>query len=224
MGMPIEENEVKAAQKPVSKYKGEKVLVVRRSVLDRIGTFQGMKTKELEYGIQQLLNEDNDFFLDRDLAENDPSHKQIIPYCVFRFGNEILSYTRGKSGNEDRLHAKISVGVGGHINDEDDASEGMDIYGESFDRELCEELNFNPDDIISNEIIGLLNDELNPVGQVHLGIVHLIELKSKDITAKEDCLHNLEFHSLEELIGPLYDRLETWSQFVIRHLAENPGE
>lgn len=223
--MPIEENEVKAVQKPVSKYKGEKVLVVRRSVLDRIGTFQGFKNKDLEYGIQQLLNENNDFFLDRDLAENDPSHKQIIPYCVFRFGNEILSYTRGKSGNEDRLHAKISVGVGGHVNKGDGEIEGLDEYNSSLYRELDEELNFSwGDTVISNTMIGLLNDELNPVGQVHLGIVHLIELKSKDITAKEDCLHNLEFHSLEELNGPLYDRLETWSQFVIRHLAENTGE
>lgn len=209
-----------ASIRGMSKYAGEQVLVVPRAVLDGIGTFEGMRTDDLDLAVSGLLDASQHFFMDRAQAEEDPSHKQLIPYCVFRCGGRILHYTRGKAGGESRLHAKISVGVGGHINpiDMDGGKTGPDAYHAAVTREIEEELDLPGEH--RHRIIGLLNDESNPVGQVHLGVVHLVDLDSTEVASREDALTDLGFSSLEELNGPLFDRLETWSQFCIRHLAD----
>lgn len=206
----------------MSKYAGEEVLVVRRALLDELGMFHGILTEETDRYMDRLLDSQNHFFMDRAAAEEDPSHKQLIPYCVFRCGNRILHYTRGKAGGESRLHAKISVGVGGHINpiDTGDGRTGPEAYFAAVSRELEEELVMGSKR--TSRIIALLNDDSNPVGQVHLGIVHLVDLDNEDVASREDALTDLQFSSLEELRGPLFDRLETWSQHCIEHLAENP--
>jgi predicted NUDIX family phosphoesterase len=203
----------------MSKYAGEEVLVVPRSLLDEIGAFQGIRFEGVEAAVARLLDPSAHFFMDRALAEEDPGHKQLIPYCVFRCGNRILHYTRGKSGGESRLHAKISVGVGGHVNPVDTGGgrTGPDAYHAAVTREIEEELDLPGEH--THRIIALLNDESNAVGQVHLGIVHLIELASDEVSSREDALTDLGFMDLAELNGPAFERLETWSQFCIRHLA-----
>ncbi len=204
----------------MSKYAGEEVLVVPRALLDEIGAFQGIRTNGLDAAISRLLDPANHFFMDRAAAEEDPSHKQLIPYCIFRCGDRVLHYTRGKSGGESRLHAKISIGVGGHVNpiDTGGGRTGPDAYHAAVTREIEEELDLLEDH--PHKIIALLNDESNAVGQVHLGIVHLIELKSDDVKSREDALTDLGFTPLAELNGASFQRLETWSQFCIRHLSE----
>ena len=204
----------------MSKYAGEEVLVVPRSLLEEIGFFEGIRTESLEEAVGKLLDPANHFFMDRAAAEEDPGHKQLIPYCVFRCGDRILHYTRGKSGGESRLHAKISVGVGGHVNpvDTGNGRTGPSAYHAAVTREIEEELHLPEEH--EHRIIALLNDESNPVGQVHLGIVHVIDLKSDSVSSREDALTDLGFTSLADLNGPLFDRLETWSQFCIRHLSE----
>jgi len=204
----------------MSKYAGEEVLVVPRALLNEIGTFQGIRTEGLEAAVRRLLDPANHFFMDRAAAEEDPGHKQLIPYCIFRCGDRILHYTRGKSGGESRLHAKISVGVGGHVNpiDTGGGRTGPDAYHAAVTREIEEELDLPEDH--QHKIIALLNDESNAVGQVHLGIVHLIDLTSDDVKSREDALTDLAFTPLAELNGTLFERLETWSQFCIRHLSE----
>lgn len=204
----------------MSKYAGEQVLVVKRSLLEEIGMFEGIRTDGLEDSVARLLDPESHFFIDRAAAEEDPSHKQIIPYCIFRCGDRVLHYTRGKAGGESRLHAKISVGVGGHVNpiDMDGGKTGAATYHAAVTREIEEELNLPEDH--EHRIIALLNDDSNPVGQVHLGIVHLIDLKSDAVSSREDALTDLGFTPLAELNGPMFERLETWSQFCIRHLAE----
>jgi predicted NUDIX family phosphoesterase len=203
----------------MSKYAGEEVLVIPRALLDEIGAFSGIRSGDIEPAISRLLDPANHFFMDRATAEDDPTHKQIIPYCIIRCGDRILNYTRGKAGGEARLHALRSVGVGGHINPVDTGGgrTGPDAYQAAVERELNEELIFEVHH--HNRIIGLLNDESNPVGQVHLGIVHLIDVESDAVHSNEDALADLTFTPLAELNGPLFDKLETWSQACIRHLA-----
>lgn len=203
----------------MSKYGGEKVLVVPRALLDEIGAFEGIRTEGLDAAVAKLMDAANHMFMDRAAAEEDPSFKQLIPYCIFRCGDRILHYTRGKSGGESRLHAKISVGVGGHINPVDTGGgrTGPDAYHSAVTREIEEELDLPEQH--EHRIIALLNDESNPVGQVHLGIVHLVDLKSDAVCSREDALADLGFTRLEELNGPLFERLETWSGFCIRHLS-----
>jgi predicted NUDIX family phosphoesterase len=208
----------------MSKYAGEQVLVVPRALLVEIGSFEGIRTEGLQAAVDRLMDPASHFFMDRAAAEEDPSHKQLIPYCIFRCGDRILHYTRGKSGGESRLHAKISVGVGGHVNpvDMDGGKTGPDAYHAAVTREIEEELDLPEDH--SHRIIALLNDDTNAVGQVHLGIVHLIDLKSDAVASREDALLDLGFTPLSELNGPEYERLETWSQFCIRHLAKGLQE
>lgn len=204
----------------MSKYAGEQVLVVKRELLEEIGSFEGIQTDGVEAAMARLLDPENHFFMDRAVAEEDPTHKQLIPYCIFRCGDQILHYTRGKAGGESRLHAKISVGVGGHVNPVDmgEGRKGAAAYHAAVTREIEEELELPGSH--EHRIIALLNDESNAVGQVHLGIVHLVELPSNLVSSREDALTDMGFASISELNGPLFERLETWSQYCIRHLAE----
>ena len=199
-------------------YQGEQILVVTRELFNSLGEFQGIELNTEKY-LPSLLNPENNFFMDRGEAENDPSHKQLIPYCIFRIkdtkGTRFLHYTRGKSGGESRLHTQVSIGIGGHINPVDQREDhlGMQTYMAGVNREIDEELNISAG--YTNKIIALLNDDSNDVGKVHLGVVHLIELENDDVHANEDAIANLEFTTLENLKGDLYDRLETWTKFCV---------
>lgn len=204
----------------MSAHHDEQVLVVPRAVLDQIGTFDGFRNADLAAAVETLLDPTHQFFMPRQVAEQDPSHKQLIPYCLFRCGSRLLHYTRGKAGGESRLHAKISLGVGGHINpvDTEDGKTGAAAYHAAVSREIREELHLHHD--YQHQIIGLLNDDANPVGQVHLGVVHLVDLPSEEVVSREDALLDLGFSELETLAGPMFERLETWSQFCVRHLVD----
>jgi len=202
----------------MGKYADENVLVVPRELFDRLGAFEGI-TFETERYLPHLLDPVNNYFLNRDLAEDDPSHKQIIPYAIFRHGERYLHYVRGGGGGEKRLVAKGSIGVGGHINDTDHASSSLDkdTYTTGVEREIEEELNLTGGH--TQEIVGLINDDSNDVGRVHLGVVHLFELESDEISAAEDNLTELRFLTLDELLV-LRDRLETWSQICLDGLLQ----
>lgn len=205
----------------MSKYAGEQVLVVPRSLLEEIGMFQGLKGAGVEQALEKLLDPANHFFMDRAEAEDDPTHKQLIPYCIFKHCDNLLHYTRGKSGGENRLHAKLSVGVGGHINpvDTGGGKTGRAAYFAAVEREIEEELDLPGG--YEQRIIALLNDDTNPVGQVHLGVVHLVELPDGAVTSKEDALSDLSFSSICDLNGSLHERLETWSQHCVRYFKED---
>lgn len=202
----------------MSKYAGEEVLVVKRGLLEELGMFEGLKTDGADGIVEALLKDGNHFFKDRAEAEEDPSHKQLIPYCIFKCGDRVLHYTRGKAGGENRLHAKISVGVGGHINPVDmgEGRTGAAAYYSAVQRELDEELEILCD--YEMRIIGLLNDESNSVGQVHLGVVHLVELESEEVSSREDALTDLSWATQKELNEKLFERLETWSQLCVQKL------
>ncbi|MGJ8632683.1 MAG: NUDIX domain-containing protein [Luteolibacter sp.] len=204
----------------MSKYAGEEVLVVKRGLLEEIGMFEGLQVEGVDDAVAVLLKDDSHFFLDRVAAEDDPSHKQLIPYCIFKCGDRVLHYTRGKAGGEGRLHAKISVGVGGHINPVDmgEGRKGSAAYYAAVQREIDEELEIGSD--YQMRVLGLLNDDSNAVGQVHLGVVHLVELEGEDVASREDALTDLSWATVEELNGELFERLETWSQFCARALLE----
>lgn len=203
----------------MSKYAGEEVLVVKRALLEGIAVFEGFRTEAVDDAVAVLLQAENHFFMDRAAAEDDPSHKQLIPYCIFKCGDRVLHYTRGKSGGESRLHAKISVGVGGHINPVDmgEGRHGAAVYYAAVQREIDEELDITCD--YKMRIVGLLNDDSNTVGQVHLGVVHLVELESEEVSSREDALANLAWATVAELDGELYERLETWSALFMTWLA-----
>lgn len=199
-------------------YEDESVLVIKRELFDEIGTFQGIST-EIDKYLPAFLNPINNFFIHRELAEDDPTHKQIIPYAIFKHGDKFLKYLRGKKSGEQRLVSKSSIGIGGHINQDDFNSSSLekDTYLTGIEREINEELIINCD--YNNLPIALINDDSNDVGQVHLGVVHLFDLESDQVEAGEANIENLEFLSSEDLLREK-DNLESWSQICVDHLDE----
>lgn len=200
----------------MSKYADENVLVITRSLFDQIGAFEGFNTNVSDY-LPAMLDPKNNFFMQRDLAEDDPSHKQIIPYAVFHHQDRILRYFRGGGSGEKRLASKGSIGIGGHINDTDFANSSLDrdTYQVGIEREIEEELQINCN--YTQKIIGLINDDSNEVGQVHLGVVHLVSLSDEAVSANEDNIEDLSFISFTDLKQQI-DTLETWSQLCLASL------
>ncbi len=119
----------------------ELVLTFPRTLLDEIGSFQGLCTDIGPY-VPRILDTQNTRYVPRSLAETDPSLKQIIPYVLVRRGDALLHYVRGKGSGEKRLVALGSIGIGGHINHRDEGlfGTGLDFYEEAVQRELHEEL------------------------------------------------------------------------------------
>jgi predicted NUDIX family phosphoesterase len=191
----------------------ENVLVVRRTLLDELGSFQGLQRPAEKY-LEVFLKRENNFFSPRSSAENDPSLKQLIPYAVFTHQGKILHYVRGSKSGEQRLVAKGSIGIGGHINDGDESLFAFDesAYRAAVHREIEEELTLSGP--YTDRVAALINDDSNEVGQVHLGVVHIVELSNDDVKPGEKAIAQLGFLTVEELRARR-DALETWSQIVL---------
>src|SRR5213595_4146540 len=134
----------------------ENVLVVRRSLFDELGSFHGLNFEPEKY-LNALLSRGNSFFLPRAQAETDPSHKQIIPYALIAHGDTVLHYVRGKKAGEQRLVAKGSIGIGGHMNDSDESLFAWDeaAYRAGVEREVTEEIRIGAP--FADKIVALLN-------------------------------------------------------------------
>ncbi len=197
----------------------EHVLVIPRALFDSLGSFQGFQSDAQRF-LPALLDTANNFFMERPAAEQDPTHKQIIPYSIFHHAGRYLCYTRGGKSGEKRLVAKRSIGIGGHINpvDQTQAHLGEQTYFNGVEREIAEELRIAG--AHTQRVIGLINDDSNEVGQVHLGVVHLFDLDSDDVASNEDAIQDLQFVPLAELIAEA-EGLETWSRICVEHLARS---
>lgn len=193
-------------------YTDTRVLVVPAAALDRIGRFQGFCADADRY-LDALLVPELLEFRPRSEVESDPSFKQIIPYVVFRCGDLLFNYTRGKTQGEARLHSLRSIGVGGHVDEEDaDGRNTAEAYDLALRREIAEEVDVRSAGALQR--IGLINDDSTPVGQVHLGVVHLYELEQPSVVPREDGLADAGFGALAELISRRLE-FETWSQFCL---------
>ncbi|MFB3854699.1 MAG: NUDIX domain-containing protein [Vicinamibacterales bacterium] len=195
----------------------EMVLCIERSLLDEIGSFQGIQTDIAPY-VPRILQAENTRFVLRSRAENDPSMKQVIPYVLIQKDDTLLHYVRGKQSGEKRLVAKGSIGIGGHINHRDETlfTAGLEFYEEAVQRELHEELRM--DGRFETEIVALLNDDSTPVDQVHLGIVHLCRLTGENVSKGEACITDLRFLTLPELLERR-EQMETWSRLCLDFIA-----
>ncbi len=196
----------------------QQVLVVQSSLLCGLGEFQGY-TLEVNKFIFCLLAPRNNKFLDRDRAEADPSHKQLIPYVVLRYRDSVFSYVRGKKSSEARLVAMRSIGVGGHIEPVDQSlfSSDRDMYLEAARREVNEEVEV--DTPYHESIVALINDDSTEVGKVHLGIMHIWDLAEPKVTKREGLITQAGFIHVERLKASL-DELETWSQIALQVLDD----
>jgi predicted NUDIX family phosphoesterase len=198
----------------------ERVLVVPTAVFHEIGVFHGFSPRVEEY-LPRLLDPTNLSYRPRAEVETDPSFKQIIPYVVLRYSGkrtsevtqtpEVFHYTRGKRATESRLQALRSIGVGGHIS-ADDTTLFDSPYREAMFREVQEEVRLETG--YTERCIGLINDDTTPVGQVHLGVVHVFDLEEPKVQPREQALIRAGFAPLADLRAQR-EEFETWSQFLL---------
>ncbi len=149
----------------------EQVLCIRRVDAPPLWLPQEGAVTITENDLNAALSPLQPVWLPRSVAETDPTHKQLIPYCIVTNAmGEIACYPRG--GSEKRLHAFWSVGVGGHINPVDTPS-GLDFWKEVFRNGLKRELDeeFPSASEGKTRFIGIINEDVTPVGTVHLGLV-----------------------------------------------------
>jgi predicted NUDIX family phosphoesterase len=193
----------------------ECVLVIPEAQFRAAGFFRGFRPFADDY-LRALLNSAHLAYRARGEVESDPSFKQLIPYIVLRSGGEVFHYTRGLSGAEKRLQTLRSVGIGGHISADDVPADSGDPYRVGMQRELNEELEVRTP--FRENVLGFIYDDSNPVGQVHLGVVHLLELEDPLAWPREAAIDEAGFASLAELLRHR-DQFETWSQLVLDELA-----
>jgi predicted NUDIX family phosphoesterase len=167
--------------------------------------------------LDSFLSSKNNFFLPRASAENDPTHKQIIPYAIIAHEKTVLHYVRGKKAGEQRLVSKGSIGIGGHMNDTDESLFAWDenAYRAGVEREVNEEVKIESP--FEDRIVALLNDDTTEVGRVHLGIVHVFRLAEPKVQKREAMITNMAFLSADELKARR-ETLETWSQICVDSL------
>lgn len=152
-------------------------------------------------------------FLNRDEIEEDLHYRQITPYCLLNFGEQYVLFERLKRQSETRLHLKLSLGAGGHINSQDVDVEPSKIIENCIKRELGEEILVNYD--ISKDItyIGAINDELSEVSRSHLGLLFEIKLKNSSIRVKETNKMTARWSTIPDILSR-YDLLENWSKIT----------
>jgi len=194
----------------------EQILVVKRDTLFDMeaNAFNGFISKD-DNRYKEIVKTFGSFEVKRrgDMEE-DPAYKQLISYCIITNDDETLVYKRLEGGGESRLHGLLSIGVGGHMND---VAEEDDIEGKlriNAARELSEEVGLAEDDVKNIEIHGLINDDDNEVGKVHIGLVLKIDVDRNKIINNEVDTIALEWvkNDVLETMSPY----ESWSELIIR--------
>lgn len=105
----------------------ERVLCFERKLLESLGVFQGLSL-DVERSLPVITAPARLVYLNRSEAEHDQRCKQLIPCVLLVCNGNILRYRRGRGGQETRLHGLYSVGIGGHISDEDHGLFSRDVY------------------------------------------------------------------------------------------------
>jgi len=151
-------------------------------------------------------------FIPRGLAENDPAYKQIIPYIIFTHDDRYFLMQRQQKATEQRLASNFTLGIGGHLRQED--LQGTDIIAWA-QREFHEEIAY--DGNLTMEPLGILNDDSNAVGQVHVGMVLLARGEHGNIAVRSELQHGT-LQSLAHCKAQ-YATMETWSKIVLDYLS-----
>lgn len=197
---------------------GERVLVIPRAGVPGGCDFTGLRPADADaLGELRAVVARDGRYVPRDEAEGDASLKQLIPYVVVRDGGAVFLMQRTDAGGDARLHGKASVGVGGHLNPVD---EGEDALLAGLRREWSEELDADWEP--GFELVGMLNDDSNPVGSVHLGVVFTVEARGRPVRVREVEKLAGSFVGPAAVLGA-WDRLETWSRLVATGLLGISG-
>jgi len=192
----------------------ERVLCFERKLLDQLGVFQGLNL-EVEKYLPVLPASSNILYQNRSQDERDPRYKQLIPYVLVICADKILRYRRGRGGQETRLHGLYSVGVGGHISEEDHGLFSSDRgYQDGMRRELREEVAIDEG---KEAAVAVINDDSTEVGQVHFGVVHVLQVADEQVAGRRSGIVAPEFVSITEAVKDAAN-YESWSRFCLEQL------
>jgi predicted NUDIX family phosphoesterase len=192
----------------------ERVLCFERRLLEELGVFQGL-SPEVERYLPVVTSSSNLVYRNRSEAEQDKRFKQLIPYVLIICNGKVLRYRRGRGGQETRLHGLYSVGVGGHISEEDHGlfSSGGG-YQEGMRREIMEEVAVEE---MKEAAVGVINDDSTEVGQVHFGVVHVMHVANENIAGRRIGILGPEFIPIPEAMKDP-SGYESWSCFCLEKL------
>lgn len=200
------------SQQPVAAPHDEAILVVKRSHLFATEADAWLGLRQVDFAHYIALIQNNKEFLPRSVMETDPRYKQIIPYLVFNVDDRYFLMQRRSTASEIRLQNKYTLGIGGHIRHEDIGSNSLMDWAQ---REFHEEVSYNGSFTI--EPLGIINDDSNAVGQVHIGFALLLKGTSADISIKSE-LKSGRLVTLEECLMHK-EQLESWSAYIVEYLA-----
>ena len=192
----------------------ERVLCFERKLFEELGVFQGLSLAIEKY-LPVVTSSSNTLYLNRSDAEQDKRYKQLIPYVLIICNGRILRYRRGRGGQETRLHGLYSVGIGGHISEEDHGlfSSGLG-YQEGMRRELMEEVAI---DDVKGTAVAVINDDSTDVGYVHFGVVHVLTVANENVAGRRSGIVAPEFIPIVEAVKDA-SGYESWSRFCLEHL------
>lgn len=192
----------------------ERVLCFKRELFEKLGVFQGL-TLDIEKYLPVVTSSENILYRNRSEAEQDRRFKQLIPYVLVICNDRILRYRRGKGGQETRLHGLFSVGIGGHISEEDHGLFSQAVgYRESMRRELMEEVAIGD---AKEAAVGAINDDSTDVGYVHFGVVHVMPVDSEDVAGRRSGILAPEFVPIAEAVKAAAE-YESWSRFCLENI------
>lgn len=192
----------------------ERVLCFQRNLLDSTGVFQGLSL-EVEKYLPIVTSDSELVYLNRSEAEQDRRYKQLIPYVLLICNDKILRYRRGKGGQETRLHGLFSVGIGGHISEEDHGLFSNNRgYQDGMRRELMEEVAIADAD---EAAVAVINDDSTEVGQVHFGVVHVMHVADESVAGHRSGIVAPEFVPIADAVKDL-SVYESWSRFCLEQL------
>ncbi len=187
----------------------EQVLVVKTELLAPYIRGKNGLITGCEAELEELVAHEREY-LPRAFAEEHPEYKQIIPYVTICRGTQVFSTTRLNKGGEDRLHGLVSLGVGGHINPGDD-----DSLMNGLRREIDEEVAMT--DFGDLTLRGVINDDSNEVGSVHLGFFYTLTTTGEVIVRETEKLSGAWLRRSK--LWDLAPGMETWSQIIVPLLA-----
>jgi predicted NUDIX family phosphoesterase len=194
----------------------ERVLCFERKLLDELGVFQGLSL-DVEKYLPVVTSSSRLVYRNRSEAEQDKRYKQLIPYVLIICNGRILRYRRGKGGQETRLHGLYSVGIGGHISDEDHGLFSQSAgYHDGMRRELMEEVAV---EAAKDAAVAVINDDSTDVGQVHFGVVHIMHVASEATAGGRSGIVAPEFVPIEQATKEA-SQYESWSRFCLENLDQ----
>ena len=185
----------------------ESVLSVKKVFFEdlQLDTFTLINKKQL----LDIIVENHEYLI-REEAERNDEYYQIIPYIVLKDADRFFATRRTKNQSESRLHNMYSIGIGGHINENDQFGRNIILY--SLERELNEEINISH--FSTPLFIGVINDHSVSVSNYHLGLVFLIECQSEFVSVKERDKMTGQWLTLGDA-RDYYDEMESWSKILL---------